>query len=219
MLENVSVVTAVNERYLKKFKKNMPKLATLFNAPLFVYYNGVSPDEIAEIVPQANLIEWDMDVPTDRERMLSAFILGTAKDITTKFWVKLDCDTVFNREDANLDFPKICYKSHLSGHKCAYTKTKGGRSKRHFLNVLDSWWEEKTGEKPIFPEIEGRTFRHSRIASFVCMQTLRLTQKVAEMSGGRLPIESHDTTMWFVAHRLGWRITRLNVKKSMGLSA
>ena len=168
------------------------------------------------------IVTWDMEKATNiRELMLSAFVLGTAKQVGTKWWIKVDADTapkpvptyVFGYR---LVFPKKSWQDDaFSGQRCGYTKT------GEFLVRMEKWANahpDLKGTKPVFdsknyPEMEKqRRFGHSRIASFIALQSTEFTRKCATLAGTRLPVPSHDSYMWYVAARTGVPVIRMNLK-------
>jgi hypothetical protein len=224
---NVTTVTAVNAKYLDKLKANFPlwmKVEGIYEHPMVCYVHGVPLDDpkLDFIRNRAQLIEWDFpEAANTRELMLTAFVLGTAKDIKTRWWLKIDADTTPKPEAYKdytwkLDMPDEAWNNSAFGHKCGYTKSKQCYDNKHFLNTLDDWWEAKTGEEPIFPaNIPWREKHgHKRFASYVCLHKSAFVRRCAEMCDGRLPIPSHDTFLWYCAERMkkeNWG--RTNFKK------
>ena len=66
-------------------------------------------------------------------------------------------------------------------------------------------------------KVEGRKYWHPRVASFVQFHRSDFVRTAAEMAGGRLPVPSHDTYLWYVANRLGLPIMRTNFKNRRGM--
>jgi hypothetical protein len=225
---NVTVVTAVNSKYLKKLKANFPKwLKTegIYEHPIKCFVHGIDLDspDLDFMRDRVELIEWDFPKAHNmRERMLSAFVFGAAKEVKTKWWIKLDCDTTpkdecFSDFTYKLDMPKEAWDKDIAGHRCGYTKSKQGYKDKHFLNLLDEWWHEKTGKAPIFPENIPLKERHGhkRIASFICLQKTKFTRKCAALCSdtGVLPVPSQDTFAWYVCERTSKKWLRCNFKK------
>jgi len=223
---NRTIVTAVDPGYLGKLKAHLPQwLRTegIYEHPILCYVNGIdikSP-ELAWLRARADLIQWDMpEAANQRERMLTAFVLGAARDVRTKWWIKIDADTKLKPDgyadfSYRLEIPGKAWATSICGHKWGYTKSKGSYGSKHFLNILDEWWQARTGEKPLFPADIPLTDRygHDRIASFVCLHRSDFVRKCADMcKGGRLPVPSHDTFLWYCAERLKAGITRYNFK-------
>lgn len=212
---DLTVVTAVDAKYLDCLRRHLPlwmRTAGICEHPMVCFVHGIpldSPD-LAFLRARARLVAWDLPgAANQRERMLTAFVLGTAKEIQTEYWLKIDADTT-PRAEAYKDFqyclelPGRAWRASLCGHRWRYTKSKGGYRPGHFLNHLDEWWQAKTGEPPIFPPDlpEHGRHRHHRIASFICLHKAAFVRKCAEMAGARLPAPSHDTFLWYCAERM-----------------
>lgn len=209
-----TLVTAVDAKYLLALKKNYEGWMTipqLVESPAICFYDvkSVKPEELDFF--EGEKIPWDYDAPTQRARMLACFVLGVPNVVKTKYWMKVDADSVVKKKFHDFRINREIRKSHLTGHKWGYTKSKAREGELHFLNALDKWWK---GE-PIFPPNipPDSRYGHPRIASYFCIQTLKLSEKVATLCDGKMPVPSHDTLVWYVAHRLGWKITRANFKK------
>jgi hypothetical protein len=106
----------------------------------------------------------------------------------------------------------------LVGHRWGFTRVKGQENPtRHWLNILDDWWLDLKGEDPIFPAdlpVNGR-HGHRRINSFVSFHNTQFVRDAVSLLGDckRLPVPSHDTFLWYVAHRSGLGVGYANVKK------
>jgi len=136
-----------------------------------------------------------------REKALSAFIFGAAEHVKTKYHMKLDGDAKCSGPFIWPEYKgQVCVCPGWGG-----TRNKGApHLKRHFLNELDAFWEAKTGEPPIFPEIPvDARYKHPRIRSYVCIQLTSYIQKIARECAPRLPIPSHDGLLWYYMEREG----------------
>ena len=217
--EKMCFVTAVNEKYLPKLLNNFPiwqQTEGMMEYEFVVLWKG-GIDTPDPLMGRRNVTwcDWEFSVAdNEREEMLSAFVFGTADCIKKLHWFKVDADTTPKGDKLTITDEMFDYG--IVGHKWGYTKIKADdRNEKHWLNVLDEWWKEKTGEEPIFPQIEGRTHRHERVASFCQLQTTEFTKYVAKLCGERMPIPSHDTLYWYIATRCGIPIMRHNFKKEM----
>ena len=216
--KNLTIVSAVNKDYLEKFKLNFPKwqqTENIMEYPFVIFAHTSCIGDVKEFLNKyknVKIVEWSFTVASNmREEMLSCFVFGVAKNIETKYWMKLDCDTepIKNK----LELPEDAFKSTITASSCSYTKVKGDDSNntKHWLNRLDDWADslpEFKGTKRTFPDnIQGRVFQHKRIASFCEIEETEWTKKLANMCGDRLPVPSQDTVTWYAANRLGKRIT------------
>jgi len=223
--ERVTFVTAVDKNYLQKLRNNIKAWRGHLNLdsfPVIVFYDGLEEEELNFLSPNCRLIKWDMDVETQREKMLSSFVLGTAQHVETDFWLKLDADAHFSKEESGRN-PSIWdedwFDYQIVGHKWGYTKP------GLWLKTLDDWAdgiEDFQGTERLFGDgkecSEQKKFGHPRFASYVCLNQTLFTKYVAGLCGDRLPVPSHDTVCWYVAERhpeFSWR--GINMKKKCGL--
>jgi hypothetical protein len=219
---DVTYVTAVDSRYLKKLKNNFESWRDkekVFDHPVIIYYDELSINEETDLdfLPDSvKKIGWrpPEDWP-QRERMLSAFVTAAPHDVETPYWIKLDADVTATREESGPVWSDDWKEYDVLAHRWGYTKPKGGEWPKHWLNILDDWWKGLTGEDPIFPVIDniGGRYAHRRIASFYCFHSTERTKELADMLDGRMPIPSHDTLLWYVAERKGWPMKRVNLKR------
>jgi len=228
--EDITVVTAVNPRYVKKLEANFPlwmKTSGIYEYPMICYINGFDgpgDPRLDFIRARATLIEWALpEADTPRELMLSAFVLGAARDVKSAWWLKVDADATpqeggYKDFQYTLAFPRQAWRCDIFGDKCGYTKSKQAQGGRHFLNVLDDWWAARTGEPPLFPaDIPWRARHgHKRLRSYVCLHNAEFVRKYAEACGGRLPVPSHDTYLWYCAERGGHKWGSANFRGVMG---
>lgn len=226
--KNLTIVTAVNQKYLGNFQKHFPmwmQVENIMEMPFIIFAHEDCYDEVvAFLEPYRNIekiVKWTFPIAANmREEMLSSFVFGTAQHVTTKYWMKLDCDCT-PAED-KLEIPSEAFSSVITAPKWHYTKMKGDETgeARHWLNRLDDWADslpDFAGTERLFPDnIEGRRYRHRRICSFCEIEKTNWTKHLASMCGERLPVPSQDTTTWFAAKRLGKRkITEFNFRKYM----
>jgi len=223
--KNLTIVTGVNEKYSKAFKKHFPmwmKTEGLMEMPFMIFAHADCYDDIVEFLKPYNNIEkivkWEFPVASNmREEMLSAFVFGTAQNVRTKYWMKLDCDCTPIVDKVEL--PPETFESVITASKWHYTKVKGDDTgnERHWLNRLDDWADalpDFKGTDRVFPDnIEGKRYRHRRICSFCEIEKTAWTRHLATMCGDRLPIPTQDTTTWYAAFRLGRKITEHNFRK------
>tara|TARA_Y100000310_G_C20284529_1_gene624204 strand:+ start:75 stop:635 length:561 start_codon:yes stop_codon:yes gene_type:complete len=169
-------------------------------------------------MPNVKLVTWkffeDEEEITQRERMLTAFILGAAKEVKTPYWVKMDADA-YAVDDSPLLIPEMS-NFVITGHRWGY-------SLKDVFTPLIPW----SNSHPAFigrsldrvdpSKIDGRRYNHKRIASFVCVHDSAYVRKVAAMCGERLPSPSHDTLVWYVAERLDLPYMRYNFKRKAGM--
>jgi hypothetical protein len=222
--EDVTIVTACDPKYIEHLKVTLPnwvKHKHVDKFEMIVYVNGFrryrrnSELDFLRAYPNIRIIPWDMPEAEDqRERMLSAFVLGAAKDVKTPYWVKIDADA-YASDDSPLLVPEM--KDHvIAGHKWGYSFAK------HIGPLID-WANQQPAfngtPQDIFDpaKVEGRKYWHPRVASFVQFHKSEFVRMAAEIAGTRLPVPSHDTYLWYVANRLGLPVMRTNFKTRRGM--
>lgn len=206
-MRQFTIITACTQNYLKKLRWTLPTWVIkpqFRNSKLIIFYNGLKEKDLEwakEYFSDCKLINWNMPkYSSTRELMLSAFILGY-KHIETEFSVKLDADVYF-LNDKNV-FDENDFNYDVVGHRWGYTKP------GYWINILDNFFYNT--KKPID---EGLIkFKHSRIASFCCLQRTSLLQAITDKVGGRLPIPSHDTCLWYFADKWNKKILRKSMKR------
>lgn len=224
---DVTIVTACDEKYIEFLKVTFPnwrkyKRIDDYKVIVFVYgipINDVRLDFLR--LPNVRIIPWDMPEITDhREKMLSAFVFGSAEHVKTDYWLKLDADS-YATNDKPL-FSEDLKKYAFCGHKWNY-------SRPEHIKKLDEWakghWKRKLRlAKPMINEgkIEGNRFYHSkkRTISFIQLHKTRFTQFCVKLlKQRRLPVPSQDTYMFFVCDRFDPHLvgTR-NFKKEFGFT-
>jgi hypothetical protein len=223
--DEVTIVTACDPKYVEHLKATLPnwiKHKHLDNFPMIVYINGFKRPrrnkdlEFLRRMPNVKLIEWDMpEAESQREKMLTAFVIGAARDVKTPYWVKIDADA-FATDDSPLLTPEM-KKYVICGHKWGYSFAK------HIAPLIE--WANKQAAFKNTPQdifdaskVDGRRYSHQRVASYVQFHKSDFVRMAAAIAGNRLPVPSHDTYLWYVANRLGLPILRHNFKRKRGMS-
>jgi len=230
--KDTTIVTACDEKYVEILRETFPnwqKYKKIDQYPVIVFVNGmnVATDPRLDFLrlPNVKLIPWskekDLDGVTDhREEMLSAFVLGTAKHVSTDYWLKLDADSF-----ATNDTPFITDKM----KQYAFCGHKWGYSRPSHIEELDKWakghWKRKLKNAP--PMIaEGRLdknrFYHNkkRTISFIQLHKTKFTRFCVKLlRERRLPAPTQDTYMYYVANRFNPEtIGIMNFKKWFGFT-
>ena len=243
--QKVTTVTACDPKYVELLRRTFPnwcKYKNILRGPVIVFVNGMQlSDSRLDFlrVPtgplgSVTLVPWEAgkdgapnplvtveasgvtDTKVDqRELMLSAFVLGTAKHVKTPFWLKLDSDS-FATDDSPL-VKESDFKFVFIGHRWGYSWEK-------HIRALDAWAATRDDLKwvkpPMYPRgsVSGRRFYHTdkRTISFVQLQNTEFTQMCAAKAGVRLPAPSHDTYLFYMADRLGLPVGTDNYKKRRG---
>jgi hypothetical protein len=214
--DKVTVVTACDPKYVEMLAITFPtwvSMKKILRHKMIVFVNGMPlDDKRLDFLrhPNVRLIPWSMPNATShREEMLSAFILGAAKHVTTPYWLKLDADS-YATDDRPLLVNWMTTVT-FCGHRWGYSWTE-------HIKALDKWAIEHPGlvesplwGKPMYDKTcdKGRKYFHpsKRTISFAQLQETAFTKTIAALAGSRLPVPSHDTYMYYMADRMGlpWR--------------
>jgi hypothetical protein len=110
---DVTIVTACDPKYVEHLKITLPnwiKFKNVDQYPFIIYVNGFEDPysdkrlEFLKVLPRYQIIKWDMpQAESQRERMLSAFVMGTAKDVKTPYWMKIDADAFATNQKPLID--------------------------------------------------------------------------------------------------------------------
>lgn len=217
---NTTIVTACDPKYVECLKVTFPtwiKYKNILKFSIIVYINGLQENDsrLAFLRNHKNirLIQWEMqNADSHREKMLSAFVFGPARDVKTKYWLKLDADAYAIDSREILDKSMGLYD--IVGHKWSYTKP------TEWINILNNWSCDKklNFQYPIDKsKISNNKYYHHRTNSFIQLHSTEFTKQAAELADGRLPIPSQDTYLWYVASALNKKIYRYDFKRKCGI--
>ena len=223
-VRNVTIVTACDPKYIDYLKLTFPnwrKYKKIDRYPVIVFVNGMKLDDSRLDFLRLNnveLIPWEMkEIEDHREEMLSAFVLGTAKHVKTRYWLKLDSDSFATNYRPFITEEMKDYV--FCGHRWGYSWAK-------HIKKLDKWaskhWKGTLKKaKPMYDEncVKGRRYYHpgKRTISFIQLQSTRFTKYCVKMCDGkRLPVPSHDTYLYYIADRFGSKFKFMNFKRDYG---
>lgn len=217
---DVTIVTACDPKYVECLKLTFPtwiKYKNITKYPMIVYINGFNDNDsrldFLRKYDNIKLIHWDMhNVNNHREKMLSAFVFGPAKDVKTKYWLKIDCDAYATDDRAILKEEMKDFD--IVGHKWSYTKP------FEWINTLNKWSVDKNfnfthtiDQK----QISKHRYYHQRTNSFVQLHSTEFIKEAAQIAGDKLPIPSQDTFLWYISCLLNKKVKRYNFKKYCGI--
>jgi hypothetical protein len=208
-VDDVTIVTACDEKYVEYLRLTFPnwrKYKNIDKFPVMVFVHGMKLDDKRLDflrLPNVTLVPWSFPIADDhREEMLSAFVFGTAENVKTDYWLKLDADS-FATNDKPLYDDKMKQYAYC-GHKWSY-------SRPNHIKELDKWakghWRRKLKKAgPMMEEgrVDGRRFYHNtkRTISFIQLHKLKFTKFcVGLCKERRLPVPTQDTFMFFVCNR------------------
>lgn len=231
-VKDTTIVTACDEKYVEILRETFPnwrKYKKIDEYPVIVFVNDmdVKTDPRLDFLrlPNVRLIPWskenDLDGVTEhREEMLSAFVFGAAKYVTTDYWLKLDADS-YATDDRDFITDKMKNYA-FCGHKWGY-------SRPAHIEALDNWakghWKRKLRRAaPMLSEgrIERNRFYHNkkRTISFIQLHKLKFTKFCVKLlKTRRLPAPTQDTFLYFVANRFNPEtVGIMNFKKWFGFT-
>lgn len=207
MIPDFTIVTAVTPEYKNHLYWSMSTWAfkpQLKDRQLIVFYNGMKEKDlmfVRSIFSEVRLIEWNMDnVETKQELMFSAFVFGAIQYVKTPYYIKLDADAyctnaadIWNESDFQYD---------IIGHKWGYTKP------GWYIDAIENYYSKSN----ILINKEEQRRAHKRFESYCCLHRTEWVKCVSQKLNGRLPVPSHDTTLWFYADKEGHWGSK-NIKK------
>jgi len=215
----------------KKYKSK-----TILEHPMVVFFDKtqVRSEEIFNSIDHPNLrvFGWPADevvyggssdnkfADPQRYKMLAGFVYIPAMFIDTKYWLKLDTDTVATGEEDWIRADWFKDNPAIVSQRWTFTKPPDQ------MVVLDRWVknnEDKlcplSDKEPLnlIPRPGATRLGHRRIISWCSFFETEFTKscaKFAEDTCGPflLPVPSQDGYVWYVAKRLGLPIRTANMK-------
>jgi hypothetical protein len=227
---DLTICAVVDDRTIEQLRGVVPTWRLykpwLFELPWLVVCDlksGNLPDWQQRLhwlrVPRVTFRPWVFreDLP-QRERMLTAWVREVPLHIKTRYWAKIDTDTIAT---GNHPWPEPEW---FNGYPAiiappwSYTKPKPpGDDWGAMLNQWASNCDLFDGTEPLdLPPLgEDNKIHHPRVCGW-CMliQTnfaFRFAQYVMNMP--RLPVPSQDTFHWYCAERLGAGVMKVKMKR------
>ena len=237
-MDSYTLVIAVDRRHLQQLAVTWPTWVRhkpeFDRVPLLVIYDHqqVAPHEIAEIVKRdAVYIPWPparTEYPQgsskwddhQRYKMLASFIHIPGRCVETKYWLKLDVDTVATGHPHWIDDSWFDDRPAIVAQAWHYTKPADQMLR------LDQWVTEHADKLPawagrpplnLVPKEGSSLVKHKRIISwcgfFETGFTLLCSIAAEQTCGyGHLPVPSQDGFMFYCATRLGLPVRRIDAK-------
>ena len=227
MGNDVTIVTACDEKYVEFLRITYPnwrKFKSIDEYQVLIFVNGIPLDDKRLDflrLPNIKLIQWDMPEITDhREKMLNAFVFGTAEHVKTDYWLKMDCDSYATNDKPLISEDMKQYA--FCGHKWRY-------SRPEHIRKLDEWAKSHDkrklkNAKPMIDEgkIEGNRFYHNkrRTISYIQLHKTKFTRFCVKLlKAKKLPVPSQDTYMFFVCDRFDPHLVGVrNFKREHGFT-
>jgi len=224
---DTTIVSACDENYVDILRitfANWREYKNIDAYPVIIFVHGI-PIEDARLdflkLPNVTIVPWKMEnAENHREEMLSAFVFGTAENVKTDYWLKLDADSyATNNTPFIADEMKVFA---FCGHKWGY-------SRPDHIRKLDEWakghWKKKLkNAKPMIEEgtINGNRFFHNtkRTISFIQLHKTQFTKFCVKLLRERkLPAPTQDTFFFYVANRFDPKsVGIMNFKKKFGFT-
>lgn len=166
---------------------------------------------------QLSIELWSSPRESQRAKMLAGLTYGPCKWVSTDWYLKLDTDVIAVEHadwiNRNWFLPNEAgITSAFIAPPWRYTKPANS------LEELDKWANQISyfdGTAPLNLAVENgqKSIAYPRIISWCFFGNTHWTREIAALAPQGLPVDSHDTFLWYCAHRLRHRFTRFRMKK------
>jgi len=171
----------------------------------------------AEVIYEGGCDKWS---DPQRYRMLAGFIHVPATEVKTRYWLKLDTDTVATGIDDWIDEDWFEDDPAIVAQGWGFTKPPDQMLK------LDAWVNDNSDtlcnlsaepDLGMVPNGVDDKLRHKRIISWCGFFRTEFTKRASAWAErtcgpGKLPVPSQDGFLWYVATRLGFPVKRVDMK-------
>jgi hypothetical protein len=186
---------------------------------------GVVEASLQHRAQHVNLVPWPVlshvakpDYESQRSKMLAGHVYVPAMHAKTKWSVKIDTDAVC-LQSRNWPLDEWFRADHIGRDPVIvasgwpYTKAKGGGGTiSDWCHALEHYGDRLFPNRPrldLIDRVRGDKMRLPRFASWICFQRTAWIREIAaaterECGQGKLPVPSHDTTLWYAAARGGF---------------
>lgn len=220
-MHDLTLVLAVDLTHVEELQYTWPTwvryCSWLRNIPLLILYDAKEPEKSwksrLEFLkhPRTKLVPVEEKFPgmSQRELMLSSFVLIAPKYVKTKWYLKLDTDVAAMREIPK-NWPEFSwFRPNQKGQTPVFVSNPWGYTKpADALFKLDVWGNNVPSLKQ-YPALDvpykletGKVVK-PRIISWCFFGLTSWCAEMAEYAGDRLPVPSHDTYLWYCAERRG----------------
>jgi hypothetical protein len=216
----------VDREHLRELRLSAPTWRQhrpeIFTQPIVVIcdwlLSNAEVDEVRQLLkgPEVRTTQphWQPGL-SQREKMLSAFVLIAPFQVKTPWILKLDTDTVALRTDPAWCDEYLIAAQHgerpvLIAHRWSYTKPGS------WIGDLNQWAKTQPqldSTSPLPYDGTSNCVGHRRITSWCAFCAAGWCRDTARLAGDRLPIPSHDTFLWYCAVRQRQLVRRLSMKK------
>ena len=234
-----TTVVGVDEKHLCQLRLVWPTWkrhkSSLLESPMIIFFDPKQVDrrDILRVVdhPDLRLYSWPPDdvefekghdkwTDSQRCKMLSGFVHIASEHVETRYWLKLDTDTVATERSDWINPRWFIEEPGIVAQPWGYTKPPDQ------IVRLDDWVElhkEQLQDLACFSPLDlkplsgASRITHPRIISWCGFFNTSLTRCCARwaektMGRGHLPVSSQDGYMWYCATRLKMKIHRVSMK-------
>lgn len=236
-LPSLTVCIAVDEEHADELELVYPTWCRykpwLVHLPFHVYCDDARPVEWwnrrLSFLDRSHIDFWlwSSECSTQREKMLSALVYGPPETVKTQYFIKIDTDVVATGPFQGCELSGEWFAANpvFVASPWGYTKPADAIAR------LDAWGDRTPGVN-CHPPLElpydaaSRRIVHGRIISWLYFgRTDWHAWAAGLLKGGRLPIPSQDTYLWYLARRcecvygairfsqLGWRHVGSSVRR------
>lgn len=226
-IPEVTLVTTVDQEHLPKLALSwqtwMHHRREFASMPiLLIHDESINPNDrhcdFLRQHPKLRFVSWTMpEAPSQREKMLNAWVFVPAREVETPWYLKLDADVLATGQTQWCN--AAWFAQDEIGRLPAYICSPWGYTKpADAIERLDQWANAIPGlqEQPPL-DIRGRPgancVGHRRIASWCFLGNTAWTREVAAYANNRLPCPSHDTYVFYCAARRGDHVVRTRMKE------
>lgn len=238
-----TTVVGVDERHLRQlswtwptWKKHKP---SILRHPMLVFFDSaqLTAEQVEEVVdhPDLSVHDWprqhtefagdnsDKFSDPQRHKMLAGFLHVPAAEVTTRYWLKIDTDTVATGNDDWIDTSWFAGDPAIVSHPWGFTKPPNQ------MILMDEWcekhstsypylWDEMVGDDAgplnLKPAEGSSRLSHKRIISWTGFFQTQFTQHIAyQVDVNTIPVPSQDGYFWYMATRFGRGVVRANMKE------
>jgi hypothetical protein len=215
---DITLLLGVDAQHLEELRWVWPTWlafkAEILKMSVVIFYDPdeVSPDVATFLSEHRNVrwVPWRMPAAhTHREAMITGWIHIAAREVRTKWYLKLDTDAVATRRENWLQ--KKWFARDARGREPVFIGSKWNYSKpRYIIDLLDDWADHVPSlagfsrlDLP-YTSASGHV-SHPRIISWFFIGRTDWTRLAASWLGkdGRLPYPSQDTYLFYCAKRRG----------------
>lgn len=215
------------------WKRHKP---SLLQRPMLIFLDRdqVSMGDVKSVVdhPDLRIARWpepdwikyeggnDKWTDPQRYRMLSGFVHVPASYVDTRYFLKIDTDTVATGQDDWIDEQWFENDPAVVAQGWGFTKPPDQMSR------LDAWayrnhhvlgFDSPPLSLDLKPEPGSDKLKHKRIISWCGFFSTEFTGRAADWAvrtcgQGQLPVPSQDGYLWYLATRLGLEVKRVDMK-------